>query len=96
LQWLWDEEKNRTNKLKHRLSFELAVLVFADLLAVSRCDRYVEEERWQTLGLVGSVVILVVHTWPEYNPESDEEVGRIISARKATKYERRIYEEGDI
>lgn len=72
------------------------MLVFADPLAVSRCDRYFGEERWQTLGLVGSVVILVVHTWPEYDPESDEEIGRIISARKATKYERRIYEEGDI
>lgn len=44
---------------------------------------------------------LVVHTWPEVDPDTNEEVGRIISARKATKRERkayrerRAYEEGD-
>jgi uncharacterized DUF497 family protein len=35
-----------------------------------------------------------VHTSPEYNPEMGETVGRIISARKATKKERKAYEEG--
>ena len=39
------------------------------------------------------VVLLVVHTWPEED-ETGEEVGRIISARKATRRERRAYEEG--
>lgn len=38
---------------------------------------------------------LVVYTWPLYDPDSDEEVGRIISARKATKGERRAYDEGN-
>ena len=37
----------------------------------------------QTIGLIGHVVVLVVHTWPEPNPETGEEVGRVISARKA-------------
>ena len=56
--------------------------------AVSRLDRVERsEERWQTLGLAGGIVVLLVaHT---YRIEEDgEEVIRIISARKATAHER--------
>jgi uncharacterized DUF497 family protein len=94
LQWEWNQEKNRTNKRNHGLSFEAAQYVFADPLAVSRPDPYPDEERWQTIGLIGSMTLFVVHTWPETNPETGEEIGRIISARQATPYERRAYEEG--
>ena len=41
------------------------------------------------------VVLFVVHTWPEVD-KTGEEVGRIISARKATGHERRAYEEGTL
>jgi uncharacterized protein len=95
LRWKWDEAKNQANKQKHGLSFETAQFVFNDPLAVSRSDSYPEEERWQTIGFINGVVVLVVHTYPVYDRESKEEIGRIISARKATKYERRIYEEGE-
>jgi len=95
LRWIWDDAKNKANKLKHGLGFETAQLVFNDPLAVSRCDPYPDEERWQTIGKISQVTIFVVHTWPVYDLESDEEVGRIISARKATTYERRAYEEDD-
>jgi uncharacterized DUF497 family protein len=95
LHWIWNEAKNRSNKLKHGLSFEIAQLIFDDSLAASRRDPYPNEERWQTLGLVNCVIIFVVHTSPESDPQSGEEVGRIISARKATKHERRTYEEGN-
>jgi uncharacterized protein len=47
------------------------------------------------LGGIGQVIILVIHTWPVDEPQDDEEVGRIISACKATKYERRAYEQGN-
>jgi uncharacterized protein len=93
LRWIWSDAKNRANKLKHGLSFETAQLVFNDPLATSRRDPYPDEERWQTLGLIGPVTVFVVHTWPTYEPEKNEEVGRIISARKATTHERRAYEE---
>ncbi len=93
--WIWNEAKNRSNKLKHGLSFEIAQLIFDDPLAMSRRDPYPNEERWQTLGLVNYVIIFVVHTSPEYDPQSGKDVGRIISARKATKHERRAYEEGN-
>lgn len=94
MQWVWNEVKNQTNKVKHGLDFETAQLVFDDPLSVSRLDSYSNEERWQTVGAIEQTIVLVVHTWPLYDSERDEEVGRIISARKATKHERRAYEEG--
>jgi uncharacterized DUF497 family protein len=88
----WDKAKNRRNFAKHQISFETAKLVFEDPHALSVQDRAVEdEERWQTLGMVGGVVVvLVAHT---YREENGEEVIRLISARKATPLERRAYEE---
>ena len=94
MSWTWDDGKNRLNKRSHGLSFETAQLVFDDPLAASRLDASDEEERWQTVGLIGHVVVLVVHTAPVFD-ESGDEVGRIISARKATSHERKAYEEGN-
>ncbi len=71
----------------------MAQLAFVDPLALSRPDPGEDEERWQTVGRVGSVVVFVVHTWPEQT--DGEETGRIVSARKATAHERRSYEEGE-
>ena len=92
MQWIWDDDKNRSNKRDHHgLSFDTAKLVFSDPLAASRADPHPDGDRWQTVGLVGPVVLFVVHTWPE---TEDDAKGRIISARKATTHERRAYEEG--
>ena len=59
-----DEKKSRANMKKHGISFESAQIVFDDPLHMSRQDRGVDGElRWQTMGLVGDmVVILVAHT----------------------------------
>ena len=95
MRWTWDENKNRDNKRKHGLSFETATLVFDDPLMAHRPDQNSNEERWHTIGLIGSVVVIVSHTWPELQSETGVESGRIISARKATARERRAYEEGD-
>jgi uncharacterized protein len=94
LAWTWDDAKNRTNKRDHGLSFEAAQYVFADPFAVSRPDPYPHEERWQTIGLIGQMLVFVVHTCLEPDPASGEEGGRIISARRVTAYERAVYEEG--
>jgi uncharacterized protein len=90
---IWDQTKNRSNLVKHNVSFEVASLVFDDPFHLSILDRVEDgEERWQTLGLVGSVVLLLVaHTTAE---QEEEAVVRIISARKATRKERQKYEEG--
>ena len=86
----WDENKNQLNIRDHKLSFEVAQYVFDDPLCISRQDRVEDgEERWQTVGQVaGRYIVLVAHTYLGI-----EDV-RIISARKATKKERRGYEEG--
>lgn len=93
MHWTWDPRKNLTNRRTHGLSFDTAVLVFDDPLAASRPDPTAREERWQTVGAIGTVIVFVVHTWPQPN-EDGEEIGRIISARKATAHERKAYEEG--
>lgn len=89
----WDEKKNQSNRAKHKIGFETACLVFNDPLHRSIQDRMVGgEERWQTLGTVGGMVILLVaHT---VQTKDGEEVIRIISARKATPTEREAYEKG--
>ena len=95
MRWTWDEAKNRANRRSHGLSFNTAQGVFDDTLAVSRPDPYPDGDRWQTVGVVGTVCIFIVHTGPDHDPHIGEETGRIISARKATAYERRAYEDGE-
>jgi len=92
MKFAWDETKNSINRRKHQVSFETAQLVFDDPLQVSKQDRIEDgEHRWQTIGLVhGVVLLLVAHTHTEAD---GEETIRIISARKADKAERRIYAE---
>ena len=73
------------------IGFGTAARVFDDPLHLSVQDRIEEgEERWQTLGMIGPVVVLVAHAWFE---DEDGEVIRIISARKATRRERLAYEQ---
>jgi uncharacterized DUF497 family protein len=93
MRFVWEERKSRRNLAKHKVSFETATLVFDDPRAISRLDRIEHgEERWQTVGLAGGIVVLLVaHT---YYDEDGEEVIRIISARKATPHERKMYEQG--
>jgi uncharacterized protein len=83
------DDKNRRNKAKHSVSFETARRVFDDPFHLSIQDRHEDgEERWQTLGLVGPLVLLIAHTFIE---EDNREIVHIISARKATKREREAY-----
>ena len=87
--WTWDPNKDAENLQKHRISFETAQQVFNDPSFITRQDHYPFEERYQTIGSIGNSVIIVVCTWPQRG-----EPGRIITARRATRAERRIYEEG--
>jgi uncharacterized protein len=94
VRWIWDPDKAAANRRKHGLSFETATLVFDDPFHASKLDPHPDGGRWQTIGLVGPVVLFVIHTWIDGKSEEDETVGRIISARKATARERKAYEEG--
>jgi uncharacterized DUF497 family protein len=92
----WDETKNLSNRRKHGVSFEEACQVFLDPLYVSVQDRIEGgESRWQTLGLVEGVLLLTVaHTVREELEDGAlVDVIRIISARHATRKERRRYED---
>ncbi len=94
MRWIWDPDKAAANRTKHGLSFETAVLVFDDPFHASKPDPHPDGDRWHTIGLVGPVLLLVIHTLPAGDFETDEAAGRIISARKATARERKVYEEG--
>jgi uncharacterized DUF497 family protein len=92
----WDEAKNLSNQRKHDgESFEEAQQIFQDPMHVSVQDRIeAGEQRWQTVGAVqGVVILLVAHTVREEDADGGSvEVIRIILARRATPRERRRYE----
>ena len=93
VQFSWDELKNRSNRRKHGIGFDTATRVFLDPFNVTRQDQIVSgEERWQTIGKVnGLLLILVAYT--VIDQEREEDVIRIISARRVTRQERIDYEE---
>ena len=86
----WDEARNRSNKKKHGIDFETAQLIFEDPHCISFVERVSDgEERWHAIGSIENIiVIVVVHT---YREEVSDEVIRIISARRATRHERKLY-----
>ena len=87
----WDEEKDASNQTKHGISFRVAALVFDDPEAVSIQDNRFDygEERWVTIGRVVFTIVYVAHTI--FEEDDGEEIIRIVSARKATPGEERIY-----
>jgi len=89
LQFEWDSRKALLNKKKHKITFEEASTVFGDLLSTTISDpaHSRTEERFITVGTSASnKLIVVVHT-------DCDDVIRIISAREATRNERRQHEE---
>jgi uncharacterized protein len=88
----WDKNKNKQNFKKHRVSFEMAMLVFDDRHSVDRIQlAHDEGERWETIGIASGALILFV-TYSCCDREGEELI-RIISAWRADSYERRHYEE---
>ena len=89
----WDPVKAQANLKKHRVSFEAAVTVFRDPRALTVFDEEhdEDEDRWVTLGIADDEGLLVViHTFRETNRQ--QITVRMISARRATRKERRQYE----
>jgi len=89
LLFAWDSEKAKTNIKIHRVSFDEASTVFGDPLSLTIYDpRHSDEEiRFVIIGSsYKNHILVVVHT------ERKNKI-RIISARKATKNERKQYEE---
>jgi uncharacterized DUF497 family protein len=88
LKFEWNKSKAKDNFTKHGISFELAERVFDDPFAVEFLDdrEDYDEERFVILGIVDRQILFVAYA---------ERKGavRIISARRATKYEQKIYNE---
>lgn len=90
----WDFNKERINQNKHGVTFREATQVFQDPMALTLFDQEhsIDEDRWITLGVtLSGQYLVVVHTFDE-NVNSDVSI-RMISARKATRYEIQQYEE---
>ena len=91
MRFLWDQNKNLANIKKHKISFEEAKTVFFDDNArlIPDPEHSISEERFIILGLINKFrLLIVVHTYKE-----NDEIIRIISARKATKSESKYYYE---
>ena len=89
MKFIWDERKNQTNIIDHKVSFQEAETVFYDPHAkiIHDPDHSIDEDRFIILGISKFLKLLVVcHCYRE-----EEEIIRIISARKATKKESKSY-----
>jgi uncharacterized DUF497 family protein len=88
----WDDVKARANLRKHGISFETASLAFEDSNLIVIKDRVVAgEQRWHAIGSArGEAILLVVHT---VNDNDEDEIIRIIAARRATRHESRTYQD---
>jgi uncharacterized DUF497 family protein len=89
LNFEWDNNKAKSNLIKHNISFEEATTTFCDILSITIEDP-LHSENENRLILIGKSIknktLLVVHIEQTYSI-------RIISARKATKKEQIFYEE---
>ena len=87
LTFSWDDRKERENQRKHGISFDEAVTVFADEKARLKHDpdHSIHEDRFVILGFSAKLrMLVVIHAYRQ-----DEQEIRLISARKATRNERR-------
>jgi len=85
----WDDRKSRANLRKHEVSFDEARTVFFDEFAIEFYDgpNSADEERFLMLGMsLHARLLLVCHC-----VRDDESTIRIISARKATRSESKLY-----
>jgi len=93
LEFAWDANKAQSNIAKHGVTFAQAATVLLDPLALTVFDNAHSDfdERWFTLGVAATGKLLAVaHTYTAAGPDTAKV--RIISAREATKAERRQYE----
>jgi len=87
----WDPHKAETNFRKHHVSFKDAARVFLDPNRIETFDgrEAYGENRWKTVGLVDPALLAVVYSFRG----EDDEIIRLISARKADAHERTQYSE---
>jgi uncharacterized DUF497 family protein len=86
MEFEWDENKNKSNQLKHGISFEEATKIFDDEERVEYQDLRKDygEDRWKTVGQILGIIFSVTYTLRTA-------VVRLISARLASPKERDLY-----
>lgn len=88
MKFTWDEEKRRANIVMHGFDFVDAKEVFEGITLSLKDDRFdYGEERFVTLGPLRGTIVVIAHT------EKGDEI-RLISMRKATRHEQKIYFKG--
>lgn len=84
----WDEKKRKSNIKKHSFDFVDAEKVFEGATFTIEDDRFdYSEKRYITLGMLEGIVVVITHS-------EEDELIRIVSMRKATKNEQKIYFKG--
>ena len=87
MEWIWDEEKNARNFVKHGVAFEAALQVFNDPCGIEKEDMtpssITEQRRWRTGKLSNGRIVTVVYT-------CREQVIRLISAQERHRVKKRI------
>jgi hypothetical protein len=89
MRFVWDPEKDRINRAKHGLSFEESTELFksgVDYLEIYDEAHSEKEDRFIAVGPIKRGVIVVAYS------ERDDDVLRLLSARMASKHERRHFE----
>jgi hypothetical protein len=90
----WDSDKERANIERHGIDFTTAAQAFNDPDEITEYDGDHSErgeDRWTTIGLVDSLLLLVRVTWIE---RDGDDIIRIISARLAGPKDRALYQDG--
>lgn len=85
MKFTWNEGKRQSNLAKHGIDFAKAEIVFRGVTFSFEDERFkYEEQRFITIGMLGGAVVVMAHT-------SAEKEVRVISMRKATRSEQRLY-----
>ncbi|MEH1882777.1 BrnT family toxin [Nostoc sp.] len=88
MQFEWDEAKNIENIRKHKIDFTDVPKMFDSMMLIELDNRFdYGEERWIGIGFLGNGVAVIIWT------ERQSDVIRIISARRANRYERQRFEQ---
>jgi hypothetical protein len=84
----WDENKNNLNIIKHGFDFNDANAIFdAPILVILDTRENYNEDRYIGIGILDKTIVVIVFT-----EDTEKDIVRVISLRKATKNERKIHE----
>lgn len=88
MEYEWDENKRQSNLEKHGLDFVIAYKIYESLDKLTIPSHYASEQRWIDIAPMGEelLVLTLVYTYRK-------ERIRVISLRKASKQERRLYDD---